>query len=62
MSSLNEPILIGFCYVPPEGSKYSSEGCFIEVEAEFMNFSENTRYALVVGDMSARTAILPDFT
>ena len=47
--------------MPPEFSKYSSEESFIEIEDELLKFSKNTNYIALIGDMNARTSILPDF-
>ena len=58
---MNEHFLLGCTYIPPEFSKYSSEESFTEIEDELLKFSKDTNYIALIGDMNARTSILPDF-
>ncbi|VDI30247.1 Hypothetical predicted protein [Mytilus galloprovincialis] len=37
---LNDNVLMGCVYIPPEGSKYSSVDAFTEIENEFLHLSE----------------------
>jgi hypothetical protein len=41
ISSVNKKVLFGCVYVPPQNSKYSSEGAFNEIENEYIDFSKN---------------------
>ena len=57
----NDPkILFGCIYIPPEGSKYSSEEAFIELEDELVSFSRKYNNVALVGDFNSRTGTLSD--
>lgn len=60
--NIQENILIGCVYVPPEGSKYSNIEAFDEIENEMVNLLKESKmhYALV-GDFNAKTGTLKDF-
>jgi hypothetical protein len=57
ISSVNKKVLLGYVYVPPENSKYSSEEVFNEIENEYIDFSKNIEHLLLIGDYNARHLI-----
>ena len=61
ISILNENLLIGCVYVPPEYTKYSNEDSFTEIEEELIQFKKNTKFIALFGDFNSRTAKLLDF-
>lgn len=60
-STLNENVLLGCTYIPPEYTKYSSEEAFIEIEEELILFSQNTKNISIIGDFNSRTSKLNDY-
>ena len=51
---LEKDILLGGIYTPPEGSIYSSQYCFTEIEQEFINLNCNNKYYVALsGDLNA---------
>jgi len=58
---LQQDVLFGIVYIPPEHSLYCVGDPFSEIENEFLNFSTNYDYICLLGDFNARTAEEPDF-
>ncbi|CAG2186250.1 unnamed protein product [Mytilus edulis] len=58
---LNDNVLMGCVYIPPEGSKYSSVDAFTEIENEFLHLSEPNLKNVLIGDFNAKTSTLPDY-
>ncbi|CAG2212887.1 unnamed protein product [Mytilus edulis] len=56
---LNDNVLMGCVYIPPEGSKYSSVDAFTEIENEFLHLSEPNLKNVLIGDFNAKTSTLP---
>ena len=52
---------MGWVYIPPEFSKYSSDQSFSEVEDELIHFSTVTEQIALIGDFNARTSNDRDF-
>jgi hypothetical protein len=48
--NLDQDIIFGIVYIPPENTVYSSQDAFIEVENEYNNFSINYKYISLIGD------------
>lgn len=61
ISNLNERILLGCIYIPPEYTRYSSDESFIEIEDELIKFSSETKNIALIGDFNARTSTLLDY-
>ena len=57
----NSKILLGCVYVPPEGSKYSTDDIFNEIENEFSVLLENDMHLALIGDFNARTSTKSDY-
>ena len=52
---------MGNVYIPPENTLYSSIDAFLDIENESANFIEKDKECALVGDFSAKTAVLEDF-
>ena len=59
---LDEDVLIGVVYIPPEFTSYSSQDAFNDLDFDIRNFSRSYRYISLAGDFNARTAELSDFS
>lgn len=59
--NLDESVLFGAIYIPPEYTKYSSEEAFNELEREYLNLSNTTKCVCLLGDFNARTSSDDDF-
>jgi hypothetical protein len=53
---------LGNVYIPPENSLYSSIDTFLDIENESANFIEKDKECALVGDFSAKLAVLEDFS
>ena len=53
---IDEDVIFGIVYIPPENSRYSSESAFTELETEFLKFSNNYKYVALLGDFNGRTS------
>ena len=58
----NNDLLLGNVYIPPENTLYSSIDAFLDIENESANFIEKDMEYALVGDFSAKTAVLEDFS
>jgi hypothetical protein len=54
--NLDQYIIFGIVYIPPENTVYSSQDAFIEIGNEYNNFSINSKYIYLIGDFNGRTA------
>ena len=61
-TKLEDDIIIGACYVPPQNSKYYNEDDFAQLEQEIMSFCCESKYVFITGDLNAKTASMQDFT
>ena len=59
--SHDKDTLIGIVYLPPEGSDYSSEDSFNEIEAELISFLNQYETLFVMGDLNARTGTSDEY-
>jgi hypothetical protein len=57
----DQAVLFGVVYIPPNYTKYSSEGAFSELQQEYLSFSNMSKYICLLGDFKARTATDTDF-
>lgn len=58
---LDEDVVCGIVYIPPEYTVYSSVDVFSELENEYLALQRNYKYVFVKGDFNSRTANDPDF-
>ena len=59
---LDEEVLIGVVYIPPEFTSYSSQEAFNDIDFDIRNFSRSYKYKSLAGDFNARTVELKDFS
>jgi hypothetical protein len=59
--NLDQVIIFGIVYIPPENTVYSSQDTFREIENEYNNFSINYKYISLIGDFNVRTSDEDDF-
>jgi len=59
---LDENVLIGVVYIPPEFTSYSSQEAFNDMYFDIRNCSRLYKYISLAGDFNARTAELNDFS
>ena len=53
-------LIIGACYIPPESSYYSKPEAFDEIEYEIIEYFNNDRCFLLLGDFNGRTRDVSD--
>ena len=58
---LDQPVIMGIVYRPPEYTKYSSDEAFNEIEQECLSILIISKYICIVGDINARTSNCDDF-
>ena len=58
---MTQDVLFGVCYVPPEGTKYSSNDCFLKIQELIHLAHDQNKPVFLMGDFNARTGTLPDF-
>ncbi|CAG2201838.1 unnamed protein product [Mytilus edulis] len=59
---LQNDVIVGCIYIPPEGSKYSNLEAFDEIENELMSLKKvSDVHTALIGDFNAKTGILNDF-
>ena len=61
-TNLEQDIIIGACYIPPQSSRYYNDDDFSQLEQEIMSFCSEYEYVFLTGDFNAQTANLRDFT
>lgn len=61
-TKLEQDIVIGVCYVPPQSSRYYNEDDFVQLDQEIMSLCSEFEYVFLTGDFNAQTAKLRDFT
>ena len=61
-TNLEQDIIIGDCYVPPQNSRFYNEDDFVQLEQEIMSLCSEFEYVFVTGDFNAQTANMRDFT
>ncbi|CAG2257608.1 unnamed protein product [Mytilus edulis] len=59
--NLDQDIVIGIVYIPPEYTAFSSHDAFSQLEDEYTNFSKNYKFVALIGDFNGRTANDDDF-
>ena len=58
---LDQPVIFGVVYIPPEYTKYSSDEAFNEIQQEYLSLLNISKYICLVGDFNARTSNCDDF-
>ena len=58
---LDQPVIFGVVYIPPEYTKYSSDEAFNEIHQEYLSLLNISKYICLVGDFNARTSNCDDF-
>jgi hypothetical protein len=58
---LDEDVVCGIVYIPPEYTVYSSVDAFSELENEYLALQRNYKYICLNGDFNSRTGKDPDF-
>ena len=61
VNGVREDLHCGVVYIPPYGSKYSSEDPFLEVQECVLNCFQNSDNLILFGDFNSRTNDLQDF-
>ncbi|MES9884481.1 MAG: endonuclease/exonuclease/phosphatase family protein [Sedimenticola sp.] len=59
--NLDSDILLGAIYLPPTGSRYLDEDQMILLDEEIAQHCTNYKFSILLGDVNARTACLPDY-
>jgi hypothetical protein len=55
---LQNDIILGCVYVPPEGSKYSNSESFDEIEKELIALSKDSNmHSAIVGDLTSKNSL-----
>jgi hypothetical protein len=54
--------MLGVLYVPQEKSKFLNDDDFLQLDHEISITCSEFKHTILLGDMNARTATLPDFT
>ena len=57
----NEDLTCGIVYIPPQGSKYSSDDPYLEIQQELFRYCLDSKHVLLMGDFNSRVKNLPDF-
>ncbi|VDI70471.1 Hypothetical predicted protein [Mytilus galloprovincialis] len=58
---IDDDIVFGIVYIPPEYTNYSSQDAYSQLENEYIIFSNNYKYVSLLGDFNGRTADDDDF-
>ena len=59
---LDENVILGAVYIPPEGSNFYNEDEFSQLENEITSYCNSHKYVLLSGDQNARTSEIKDYT
>lgn len=51
----------GIVYIPPQGSKYSSDDPYLEIQQELFRYCLDSKHVLLMDDFNSRVKNLPDF-
>ena len=61
-STTDRDICIAFAYLPPEGSDYSDNDSFSEIETVLLPYIDSCKHFYIMGDLNARTGTTPEYT
>jgi hypothetical protein len=59
--NLEQPVIFGTIYIPPEYTRYSSDEAFNKMEHELHSVSTNSKYVGLIGDFNSRTGEDDDY-
>jgi hypothetical protein len=59
--NLEQPVIFGTIYIPPEYTRYSSDEAFNQIEHELHSFPTNSKYVCLIGDFNSRTGEDDDY-
>ena len=59
--NLEQPVIFGTIYIPPEYTRYSSNEAFNQIEHELHFISTNSKYVGLIGDFNSRTGEDDDY-
>ena len=62
LTQLDENLILGSVYIPPECSLFYNNEEMTTLENEISSFCGENKYVLLTGDFNARTAVLCDYT
>ena len=54
--NLNENLILGTVYLPPENSNFSNDEEFLTMENEITSFCSKHKHVMLSGDFNARTS------
>ena len=57
---VTEPVKLCIIYNPPDTSKYCNKNLFDDIGVELMKYTTETSRIMLIGDLNARTGVLPD--
>jgi hypothetical protein len=58
----DEDIICGIVYLPPEGSRYASPDCYVDMDNElYISLSMDCKYVYLMGNFNSRVGQLPDW-
>ena len=55
-------VCIAFAYLPTEGSDYSDNDSFSEIETVLLPYIDSCKHFYIMGDLNARTGTTPEYT
>lgn len=60
---MTQDVFFGVCYVPPEGTKYASNDCFLEIKQELIHLAhDQNKLVCFMDDFNARTVLCQIFS
>ena len=62
LMNLDENLILGTVYLPPENSNFYNDEEFLTIENEIMSFCSKHKHAMLSGDFNARTSEMRDYT
>ena len=62
LMNLDENLILGTVYLPPENSNFYSDEEFLTMENEIMSFCSKHKHVMLSGDFNARTSEMRDYT
>ena len=58
---VNEDLLCGIVYIPPQGSRYSHTDPYFELQNELLRYCTGSKHILLLGDFNSRCGDLTDY-
>ena len=60
--NLDENLILGTVYLPPENSNFYNNEEFLTMENEILSFCRKHKHVMLSGDFNARTSEMRDYT